>query len=64
MKKLVINSGYMSSYQAIDTARNIPGPIKRIYLSKKYGQKRNEAKMRRDLKKAYQESVEVRTKEL
>jgi len=38
----VINSGYMSSWKAIDTARKIPNATKREYLNSKNEQKRED----------------------
>jgi len=64
MKKLVINSGYMSSYQAIESARSIPGPVKRSYLNQKYGSRRNNVKYLRGLQEEYDISAKNREKEL
>ena len=64
MKKLVINSGYMSSYQAIETSRNIPGPVKRRYLNQKYGNRRDNVKHLRELQEEYDVSAKNRKWEL
>ena len=64
MKKLVINAGSMSSYQAIETARSIPGPVKRNYLNQKYGNRRNNVKYRREIQEEYDVLAKDRDEEL
>ena len=54
----------MSSYQAIETARSIPGPVKRNQLNQKYGNRRNNVVYRRGLQEEYEISAKSREKEL
>ena len=50
LKMLVINSGYFSSYEAIDKARKIPDKTRRQYLSKKCNEEQSALKLRTVLK--------------